>query len=80
MDEVLNEKMKKVIQFREKIPRYLDLYFLLMINYWFTDPYTLERYQDDLWEHWDHGGMEASAGIDFTCPEQLMHCINEHKQ
>ena len=76
--EVLNEKKEKVIQFHDKNPRYLDLYFLLMINYLFTDTCTYERYQDMLWDNWDHGGMEAAAGYDFTSPESVMHCINEH--
>ena len=30
VDEVLNENMEKVAQFREKKPRYLELYFLLL--------------------------------------------------
>ena len=77
--EVLNEKKEKVIQFHDKNPRYLDLYFLLMINYLFTDTCTYERYQDMLWDNWDHGGMEAAAGYDFTSPESVMHCMNEHK-
>ena len=79
VDEVLNERMEKVAQFREKNPRYLELYFLLMINYLYTDEHTLERYLDDCWEHWDYGGMEAAASIDFTCPEEVMRCINKNR-
>ena len=77
--EILNEKNEKVIQFHDKHPRYVDLYFLLMINYLFTDTYTYESYQDMLWDNWDNGGMEAATSIDFTCPEALICCINENK-
>ena len=79
MVEVLNKKKEKVIKFHDKNPRFLDLYFLLMINYLFTETGTYERYQDMLWDNWDDGGMEAASSIDFTNPEDLMYCINEHK-
>ena len=77
--EVLNEKNEKVIHFQDKMPRYLDLYFLQMINFLFIDTITYERWQDDNWDHWDNGGMEVSCNIDFTIPEEVMYCINDCK-
>ena len=66
-------------QFHDKNPRYLDLYFLLMINYRFTNYYEYERYQDTMWDLWDNGGSEELGRIDFTNPEELMHCIIKYK-
>ena len=77
--KVLNENNDKVVHFQDKMPRYLDLYFLLIINFLFIDTGTYERWQDSAWDHWDDGGMEVSRDIDFTNPEDLMLCINEHK-
>ena len=77
--EVLNENNEKVVHFEDKMPRFLDLYFLQIINYLYIDTGTYERWQDSAWDHWDDGGMEVSRDIDFTNPEEVMYCINNCK-
>ena len=74
--EVLNQNNYKVVHFQDKMPRYLDLYFLLIINFLFIDTGAYESWKDSAWDHWDDGGMEVSCNIDFTIPEEVMYCIN----
>ena len=73
--EVFNEKEEKVVQFRDKNPRFLDLYFFLLIHYLLIDQYEFERYQDHIWD------IQTQLPIyHFIRPENLMECINEFKE
>ena len=73
--EVFNEKEEKVVQFRDKNPRFLDLYFFLLIHYLLIDQYEFERYQDHIWD------IQTQLPIyHFIRPENLMECIHEFKE
>ena len=73
--EVFNEKEEKVVQFRDKYPRFLDMYFFLLMNFLLIDQYVFERYQDHIWD------IQTELPIHhFIRPENLMECINEFKE
>ena len=62
----INEQKKLVIDFQDKKPRFIDLYFLLIHHYLVTG-FESERLHDFASEH---GGCGRFM-IDFTCPDWL---------
>ena len=73
--EVFNEKEEKVVQFRDKNPRFLDLYFFLLMNYLLIDQPEFERYQDHIWDI-----QTELPTYHFIRPENVMECINDFKE
>ena len=73
--EVFNEKEEKVVQFRDKNPRFLDLYFFLLMNYFLIDQPHFERYQDHIWDI-----QTELPTYHFIRPENVMECINDFKE
>ena len=62
----INDQKKLVIDFQDKEPRFIDLYFLLIHHYLVTG-FESERLHDFASEH---GGCDRFM-IDFTCPDWL---------
>ena len=73
--EVFNEKEEKVVQFRDKNPRFLDMYFFLLMHYLLIDQYEFERYQDHIWDI-----QSELPTYHFIRPENVMECINDFKE
>ena len=73
--EVFNEKEEKVVQFRDKNPRFLDFYFFLLMNYFLIDQPHFERYQDHIWDI-----QTELPTYHFIRPENVMECINDFKE
>ena len=73
--EVFNEKEEKVVRFCDKNPRFLDLYFFLLMNYFLIDQPHFERYQDHIWDI-----QTELPTYHFIRPENVMECINDFKE
>ena len=63
----INDQKKLVIDFQDKKPRFIDLYFFLIHHYLVTAPFEDERVHDIVWDLGGCGGIM----MDFTCPKEL---------